>query len=256
MYELIILSLLARFPAHGYLIAHIINDIIGPYARVSNGRLYPLLARLEEDGLIEAHEEIDREQRGERTSRKYRITDEGRERFHTLMMDTTSNPGEYQRLFYQKTTVLHLLEPSERLYLIDHYINYCQAHVLHLTAEREELALSNYPGHQSSLPATLDVMAHMMDQWRLEVEWALRLRAEENARQSGCGQETMQHRHHFAQHRDQEIQQKIHQRQQKTQQRNQQKEHELQQKIRRKQEGMQRKMQKRTQNWSGDHDQQ
>src|SRR5690348_5750221 len=143
MYELIILSLLVRFPAHGYLIAHIINDIIGPYARMSNGRLYPLLAKLEEGGLIETYEEVDQERRGERTSRKYRITDEGRRRFHTLMMDTTSNPGEYQRIFLQKMTVLHLLKPSERLYLIDHYINYCQAHVLHLTSEREGLAQSN-----------------------------------------------------------------------------------------------------------------
>ena len=53
MYELIILSLLMRWNAHGYLIASIINDMIGPYAKVSNGRLYPLLAKLEEQGLIE-----------------------------------------------------------------------------------------------------------------------------------------------------------------------------------------------------------
>lgn len=237
MYELIILSLLMRFPAHGYLIAHIINDIIGPYARMSNGRLYPLLARLEESGLIEAYEEIAQEQRGERTSRKYRITDEGRERFHTLMMDTTSNPGEYQRLFLQKATVLHLLEPSERLYLIDHYINYCQAHVLHLTAEKEDLAWSNYPGHQSSLPATLDVMEHMTDQWRLEVEWALHLRAEEVACQQG-------------ESRQEAIQQKIQQRQQKIQQKNQQRQQEIQQKLQRKQDHIQQKRQKRNGDWN------
>ena len=57
MYELIILSILIREKAHGYLIASIINDIIGPYARISNGRLYPLLARLEELGMIVAVDE-------------------------------------------------------------------------------------------------------------------------------------------------------------------------------------------------------
>jgi DNA-binding PadR family transcriptional regulator len=41
MYELIILSLLMRSPAHGYLIAKIINDMFGPYTKISNGRLYP-----------------------------------------------------------------------------------------------------------------------------------------------------------------------------------------------------------------------
>ncbi len=189
MYELIILTLLIRFPAHGYLIAHIINDIIGPYARISNGRLYPLLARLEEGGLIEVYEESGQGQHGERTSRSYQITAEGRKRFHTLMMDTTSNPGEYQRIFHTKIAVLYLLKPSERLYLIDHYINYCQAHVLHLTAEAEDLArvgqLHRYEGVDVSLAATLDVMKHMMDQWCLEVEWALRLRERELAHQEG-----------------------------------------------------------------------
>lgn len=37
MYELIILSLLMREPSHGYLISKIINDIIGPIAKVSHG---------------------------------------------------------------------------------------------------------------------------------------------------------------------------------------------------------------------------
>lgn len=40
MYELIILSLLMREPLHGYLIAKIINDMIGPIAKVSHGWLY------------------------------------------------------------------------------------------------------------------------------------------------------------------------------------------------------------------------
>ena len=48
MYEFIILAQLMNGPAHGYLIAKIINDMIGPFARISYGRLYPLLAKLEE----------------------------------------------------------------------------------------------------------------------------------------------------------------------------------------------------------------
>lgn len=185
MYELIILSLLARFPASGYRIAHIINDIIGPYARVSNGRLYPLLARLEENGLIEIHEASDAAQQGERTARLYRITEAGRKRFHALMMDTTSNPGEYQRIFSQKIAAFYLLQPSERLYLIDHYSNYCQAHILHLAAEREDLAKGNYKSYEhasASLEATLDVMKHRQSQWQMELEWVRRLREREVAR--------------------------------------------------------------------------
>lgn len=184
MYELIILSLLMRIPAHGYLIAHILNAIIGPYARISSGRLYPLLARLEESRLIAFDEEAARAQRGERIARHYRITEAGRKRFHVLMMDTTSNPGEYQRIFHQKVPMFFFLTDAERLYLIDHYINYCQAHILHLVAEGEDLARGNYhryEGDQWVMPATLDIMKHMADQWRLEVAWAQSLREQQPA---------------------------------------------------------------------------
>jgi DNA-binding PadR family transcriptional regulator len=179
MYELIILALLVRFSIHGYLISSIINDIIGPYARISNGRLYPLLAKLEEGGFIEVCDESEQLKSGERNSRRYHITELGKKRFHTLMMDTTSNPGEYQRIFMRKVSVLHLLEPSEQLYLIDHYINYCQTHVLHLTAEAKDMnteKIAAFANEEVSLAATLGVMRHMADQWRLELEWALCLR--------------------------------------------------------------------------------
>ena len=52
MYELIILSLLMRFPMHGYLIAKIANDLIGPWAKISVGSFYPLLSKLEQQGYI------------------------------------------------------------------------------------------------------------------------------------------------------------------------------------------------------------
>jgi DNA-binding PadR family transcriptional regulator len=171
MYELIILSFLIRSPMHGYLIARIINDMIGPYARFSNGRLYPLLAKLEEEGLIVAYTQPMDTHKGERQLRCYQITEEGRKRFHDLMMDTTSNPGDYQRLFLHKVPFLEFLKPAERMYVIDHYVNFCQAHILHLTAEKEDLAQRNHIS-LSQLNVTLNVMQHMIDQWKLELDWA------------------------------------------------------------------------------------
>ena len=184
MYELIILSLLMRWNAHGYLIASIINDMIGPYAKISNGRLYPLLAKLEEQGLIETYVETEKALKGDRQHRSYKITEAGRKRFHDLMLDTTSYPGDYQKLFLQKVTVLEFLNPTERLYLVDHYINYCQAHVLHLTAEAEDLVVNNR-GYmrRPQLETTVNVIQHVADQWRLELEWAKSLREKEVAQQ-------------------------------------------------------------------------
>ena len=65
MYELIILSLLMHQPLHGYLIAKITNDMIGPWAKISNGTLYPLLTRLEKAGLITTSPEGSEQQRGD-----------------------------------------------------------------------------------------------------------------------------------------------------------------------------------------------
>ncbi len=188
MYELLILSILMGMIAHGYLIASIINDIIGPYARLSNGRLYPLLSKLEELGMIVAVKKTSKNVKGDRNLRGYEITDSGRKRFHELMMDTTSNPGEYRQIFLQKVSVLRFLKPAERLFLIDHYINFCQAHILHLIAEREDfVANKGFELGPAYLSATLNVMQHLIDQWQLELDWARSLREQELSQAEGIG---------------------------------------------------------------------
>ncbi|MGH2505358.1 MAG: PadR family transcriptional regulator [Ktedonobacterales bacterium] len=178
MYELIILTLLARWPLHGYLIAKITNDMLGPYARLSNGRLYPLLAKLEAAGLIEVADESSRSVNGRR-QRVYALTEAGRKRFHALMMDTTSNQGDYQRIFWYKVPDLYLLSLSEQLYLLDHYITYCQAHIFHYTAEIADIPKATQvfeapPPHDG---ATVFAMEHVLRLWRDELDSAQRWRA-------------------------------------------------------------------------------
>jgi DNA-binding PadR family transcriptional regulator len=198
MYELIILSQLMVQPAHGYMIASIINDMIGPYARISNGRLYPLLSKMEKSGLIDPIKDAPAAQQGVRQLRTYKITEAGRKRFYELMMDTTSNPGEYQKIFLQKVSMLEFLKSSERLRLIDHYINYCQAHVLHITAEADDLVQrAPHWGPEwgrMRFKAVLDVMQHMIDQWQLELDWAKGLHERELARIESSDSEILEER--------------------------------------------------------------
>jgi len=185
LYELIILSLLMRGPVHGYLIAKIINDMIGPAARISHGWLYPRLSKLEREGLIAASPEAKWEQHGERQLRTYEITDAGRKRFQRLMLDTTSNPGEYARFFWQKVCYLEYLHPAERLHLIDHYINYCQAHILHLKEQAKNLVEGETQYQAMSLAqqtATLHVLRRSSSQWQVDLEYASSLREKEMAR--------------------------------------------------------------------------
>ena len=184
MYELIILSLLMREPIHGYLISKIINDIIGPIAKVIHGWLYPRLAKLEQEGLIAASLEGDEGKQGERQLRIYQITEDGRKRFHQLMMDTTSNPGEYSKFFWQKASFLEYLHPAERLHLIEHYINYCQTHILHLKAQAKNLIEGEVQYHAmdlTQLEATLHILRRSTSHWQVDLEYASSLREKEMA---------------------------------------------------------------------------
>jgi DNA-binding PadR family transcriptional regulator len=193
MYELMILSILIRWSTHGYQMAKIINDMIGPYAKMSNGRLYPLLSQLEAQGMIKAVVESGEGTKGGRKLQSYQITDEGRVRFHNLMMDTASNPGEYRQIFLQKVSTLRYLKPAERMYLIDHYINYCQAHILHLMAEREDLRARVEHLDPVHVKTVVQVMQHMIDQWQLELEWAKSLREQELAHAEGIDEKGVLH---------------------------------------------------------------
>ncbi len=176
MYELIILSLLMRWPMHGYLIVKVTNDQIGPWAKISSGTLSTMLGRLEQAGLIAASRQ-EHAARGDRRSRTFMITAQGRRRFHELMMDTTSNLGDYQKIFYFKMGYLDLVRPAERLLLMNHYVNYCQAIVLHTRSEMEalvhELAKHSSPAYLENL---LRVMRHVEEQWQAECGWAKAMR--------------------------------------------------------------------------------
>jgi DNA-binding PadR family transcriptional regulator len=186
MYELIILSLLMHQPLHGYLIAKITNDMIGPWAKISNGTLYPLLTRLEKAGLIITSPEGSEQQRGDRQLRTFMITEVGRKRFHQLMIDTSTNPGEYQKFFQMKVSHIEFLQPEERLFLFDHYINYCQTQILYMKSEAKDMiddtTNQRYPMSPRRLELTLDMMQHFVEQWQAELDWVRRLRKQEIAR--------------------------------------------------------------------------
>jgi DNA-binding PadR family transcriptional regulator len=183
MYELIILALLMYQPFHGYLIAKIINDIVGPYTRVSNGRLYPLLAKLEKEGFITFSSEGHQAPPKSRPVLSYRITPVGAERFYQLMMDVSSNPGDYQRLFNFKAGMLDLISFSDRLKLIDHYINYCHNQIFHIQSEKDDMEINEETRKQLvPVERIVEMMAHRLKQWQLELEWANHLRDQELAR--------------------------------------------------------------------------
>jgi DNA-binding PadR family transcriptional regulator len=175
----LVLSLLMDWPLHAYLIADIANAILGPWERISRGTLSSLLAKLERSGLVAPADPATVPFPTKRPSKALAITAAGRDRFRRLMLDTTSNPGTYDRLFRIKALHLHLLEPAEQLDLLDHYIAYCQAGRRY--QERAARDMVTNPAKLEHTPAplravALDLMATTAQQWELEAAWARRLR--------------------------------------------------------------------------------
>jgi DNA-binding PadR family transcriptional regulator len=179
MYELLVMALLMRWPLHAYFIADITNSIMGPWEKISRGSLSGLLAKLEHSGMIEPGDPALVPFPPTRPARVFAITAAGRERFFHLMMDTTSNPGNYQRIFRLKALHLEFLQPKDQLFLVDHYLYYCQTAAHHMREEAEDMrgnALKRDTSSEWLMATALDLMATAAEQWELERAWAQQLR--------------------------------------------------------------------------------
>lgn len=167
MYELVILGQLSSGPKHGYGMAKVIDKIIGPFRRVQWGTLYPVLNRLEAEGLIQA--EGEEEGDGGRARRIFSITEAGRRRLRDLLLDTGKHLGEYDLRFAHKVALFHHLTPEERLYLSRHYAVYAQQNIDHLEHHRLRL-LNEPPPHLQGggLEGIVQVIEHRILYWQAE----------------------------------------------------------------------------------------
>lgn len=179
MYELLVLALLMRWPLYAYLIAEIANSIMGPWEKISRGSLSTLLKKLEQAGFIGPGDPAQVPFPSARASQVYAIRSEGRERFNQLMMDTTSNPGTYQRIFHMKAIHLEFVPTQDQLYLVEHYMYYCQTAARYLQAHAQNMATNRMKveaGSEFFISTALDLMEVVKQEWERERDWALRIR--------------------------------------------------------------------------------
>ena len=107
-----ILGFLDDGPLHGYELRRRITELDGPGARLSEGALYPALARLERAGLITR---TARTGAGGRARRILTITDAGRERLHELLRSPAREEMEATPSFLGVLAFLsHLPDAAER----------------------------------------------------------------------------------------------------------------------------------------------
>lgn len=179
MYELLVLALLMHWPLHAYRIAKIANEIIGPEEQISTGTLSSLLAKLERTGLIRPADPGAAPFPGDRPSRVFAITTAGRERFLELILDTSSHPGTYRRLFHIKALHLEFIALESQLFLVEHYLAHCRQILRSKQTGAQDVA--GNPLKQGHMSAALreEAMALMRlktEQWQLELAWGQALR--------------------------------------------------------------------------------
>ena len=130
IYELFVLGELMVQPMYGYHLHEVVNRVLGPFHQLSWGTLYPLIRRLEQDGLATSETEQKHglfhhgthAQAQER--RVYRITEAGQQHFFELMLAPGDYCHAYPDLFAIKLTRFGFLNAEQQLLVLRHYRGY------------------------------------------------------------------------------------------------------------------------------------
>jgi DNA-binding PadR family transcriptional regulator len=131
VYELFVLGELIGGPHHGYLLHEILGKILGPFRKASWGALYPLLHRLEEEGLIVPDAQTKRDDLEGKRSRRYlyRITQAGRDRFQALILEPIPYEAYETDLFIGKLGYFDFITAQQQQAILHHHHGYLQAQV-------------------------------------------------------------------------------------------------------------------------------
>ena len=172
MYELFILGKLMHRPMHGYVLQSIMNAALGPFRRVSWGTLYPLLRKLEHDGLIAVQPGRSNDGRG---IKNYRTTSRGRDRFFEIMRAPGDRDGGYRDLFRVKLSNFGHLAKQDQLSILDDYRVFPAAIVAHCDAM--SVAVMNAPGLDvAERPHVLKAIEHQRHLAACEIAWLDRVK--------------------------------------------------------------------------------
>lgn len=192
MLELAILGLLQARELHGYEIRRRLHDDLGLFVNVSFGSLYPALARLERGGAVEAVADtsaavfapmtgslsgeraalrnLRSSQRGRRSRKVYRITDEGRRQFAHLL--DAEPAGEDPRGFGLRLAFARHLPPAARLRLLERRRAQLAAWLA------ESAAMNGLDSYARSLAE------HTRESTERDISWLDRLISAERSRQA------------------------------------------------------------------------
>ena len=168
MYELFTLGQLMDRPMHGYLLHQIISVAIGPLRQMSWGALYPLVRRLEREGLIGQHEQ--QADQGGHQRKMYAITEAGRARFRQLMLVPGVYNADYPDTFNIKFCNFHNIATGEQLLVLEHYRVFLGWQRDYFQAQRQRIA-AHAEISESKRPQILRVLEHRQRLLEADTVW-------------------------------------------------------------------------------------
>jgi DNA-binding PadR family transcriptional regulator len=173
VYELFVLGELMTGPHHGYRLYEIIQRILGPFQRLSWGTLYPLIRRLEQQGLL-VSEKVHRSARssdGRGPQRKvYRITETGQERFFALMLEPGDYGRDYSDMFTIKLSKFSLLSATQQFVILQQRRDYLSALRDHYANGTHKLK-ANMAISKEELPYLLQIPDYHVHKCDAELVW-------------------------------------------------------------------------------------
>ena len=164
MLELATLGVLLREPIHGYGLKSWLERYMGSCVTANFGAIYPLLRRLEEQGLIVS--EQDASERGlARTV--YALTPAGREHWHREMLDQPNESWLNSRArFMTKFYFFEGLQFEERISLLEQRLTACRERLVN-----HPLADDQHDSYQRSLKEYVGQLLYTEIGW-LELQLA------------------------------------------------------------------------------------
>lgn len=174
VYELFVLGELVVQPTYGYQLHEQANRILGPLRSLSWGILYPLMRRLEREGLATSTVERRREgfpalERGQ-PRRIYSITEAGRQRFLAFMLNADAYSRDTPELFLIKLAKLHCLPPAHHIKILQWYRHYVSDLDAYYQERRQEV-LSSAEIPEKERPSLMYLLDYQQHTLQAQLSW-------------------------------------------------------------------------------------
>lgn len=163
MNELFVLGELMESPQNGYHLRNAMQASLGRNRKISFGVLYPLLDKLEKNGLIKMT--ICKEGRTQKTAS---ITEKGRERFFELMKQEVPNGAYTEEIYLIKLDSMQHLTLEEQKELLAVYIREKQMAIDEINGYLKKLLTEKKIDHWYAAKK----MQLLLGQAQLAIKWA------------------------------------------------------------------------------------